>query len=221
MSLSPLPSLSGAGPAAAGATPAAGASDPNGQDRFLKMLVAQMKNQDPLNPMDNAQVTSQMAQINAVVGIERVNASVQSLLAQLTQGQALQGAALVGREVLVEGDTMRLDAAGTGRAAIELAGGAERVSVEVLGPGGQVLDTLALGALGEGRHHFAWRAGEGAAAAGTTVSFRVTALSGTVAIPFASYARETVGAVAAGAAGLELDLADGRTVPYSKVRTVV
>ena len=43
------------------------------QDRFLKLLVAQMQNQDPLNPMDNAQVTSQMAQINTVSGIEKLN----------------------------------------------------------------------------------------------------------------------------------------------------
>ena len=43
-------------------------------DRFLKLLVAQMQNQDPLNPMDNAQVTSQMAQINTVTGIDKLNA---------------------------------------------------------------------------------------------------------------------------------------------------
>ena len=43
------------------------------EDRFLKLLVAQMQNQDPLNPMDNAQVTSQMAQINTVSGIDKLN----------------------------------------------------------------------------------------------------------------------------------------------------
>ena len=53
---------------------AASASDATGTaDRFLKLLVAQMKNQDPLNPMDNAQVTSQMAQINTVTGIDKLN----------------------------------------------------------------------------------------------------------------------------------------------------
>ena len=48
-------------------------------DRFLKLLVAQMQNQDPLNPMDNAQVTSQMAQINTVTGIDKLNTTVQGL----------------------------------------------------------------------------------------------------------------------------------------------
>src|SRR6185295_9765523 len=57
-------------------------------DRFLKLLVAQMKNQDPLNPMDNAQVTSQMAQINTVTGIDKLNSTVAGLSAQFMQMQA-------------------------------------------------------------------------------------------------------------------------------------
>ncbi|HEY4958521.1 MAG TPA: flagellar hook capping FlgD N-terminal domain-containing protein, partial [Caldimonas sp.] len=51
-------------------------------DRFLKLLVAQMQNQDPLSPMDNAQVTSQMAQINTVTGIDQLNTTVQGLSSQ-------------------------------------------------------------------------------------------------------------------------------------------
>ena len=52
---------------------AAPTTNAGSEDRFLKLLVAQMQNQDPLNPMDNAQVTSQMAQINTVSGIEKLN----------------------------------------------------------------------------------------------------------------------------------------------------
>src|SRR5678815_4078393 len=70
-------------------------------DRFLKLLVAQMKNQDPLNPMDNAQVTSQMAQINTVTGIDKLNSTVAGLSAQFMQMQAMQGASLVGHDVIV------------------------------------------------------------------------------------------------------------------------
>src|SRR4051812_49353130 len=69
-------------------------------DRFMKLLVAQMKNQDPLNPMDNAQVTSQMAQISTVTGIDKLNSSVQGLSTQFIQMQALQSAALVGSDVI-------------------------------------------------------------------------------------------------------------------------
>ena len=54
-------------------------------ERFLKLLVAQMQNQDPLSPMDNAQVTSQMAQINTVSGIEKLNTTVEGLNNQFVQ----------------------------------------------------------------------------------------------------------------------------------------
>ncbi len=79
-------------------------------DKFLKMLVAQMQNQDPLNPMDNAQVTSQMAQINTVSGLEQVNTSVLSLNSQLLQMQALQGATLVNRPVTLAGNQLSVEA---------------------------------------------------------------------------------------------------------------
>ena len=49
------------------------------QDRFLKLLVAQLNNQDPLNPMDNAQMTTQMAQINTVSGIQELNATLKGM----------------------------------------------------------------------------------------------------------------------------------------------
>jgi flagellar basal-body rod modification protein FlgD len=67
---------------------------PPAADRFLTMLVTQLQNQDPLNPMDNAQVTSQMAQINAVTGLEKVNESVKALGTQFAAdaGDAGRGA---------------------------------------------------------------------------------------------------------------------------------
>ena len=73
------------------------------QDRFLKLLVAQINNQDPLNPMDNAQMTSQMAQINTVSGIQELNATLKGMADQMSATQSLQGATLIGREALVEG----------------------------------------------------------------------------------------------------------------------
>src|SRR3954466_7581480 len=93
---------------AVNSTPAVSqADDPAASsDRFLKLLVAQMQNQDPLNPMDNAQVTSQMAQINTVSGIDKLNTTVQGLQSQFVQMQALQGATLVGHDVVVAGNKL-------------------------------------------------------------------------------------------------------------------
>ena len=83
--------------ALAGLSGPSAAKKDDGTDRFLKLLVTQMRNQDPLNPMDNAQVTSQLAQINTVTGIERLNESIKGMSGQMFQSQALQGASLIGR----------------------------------------------------------------------------------------------------------------------------
>ena len=116
-------------------------------DRFLKLLVTQMKNQDPLNPMDNAQVTSQMAQISTVSGIEKLNTTVGALNGQFMQMQALQGASLVGHNVTLQGN--RLDiVSGTGVGGFGLASAADHVQVEVVNPAGQTVETLHLRAVG-------------------------------------------------------------------------
>ena len=110
-----------------------------------------MQNQDPLNPMDNAQITSQMAQINTVSGIEKLNTTVEGLNAQFVQMQALQGAALVGRDVTLEGNGLWIEN-GVGVGAFDLTGAADNVKVEVLDASGRVAETLQLGAAGAGRH---------------------------------------------------------------------
>src|SRR5512137_2244751 len=128
-------------------------------DRFLKLLVAQMQNQDPLSPMDNAQVTSQMAQINTVSGIEKLNATVQALSGQFMQMQVLQGANLVGRDVIVPGSRLSI-IDGVGQGGYQIDAAADSVKVEVLSASGQVLDTLDLGAQGSGMHSFDWVVGK-------------------------------------------------------------
>lgn len=168
------------------------ADDPGSTERFLKMLVTQLQNQDPLNPMDNAQITSQIAQINAVTGLEKVNSSIQSLSGQFLQMQMMQGAGLIGREVMVQGDEITV-AGGVGRGAVELAGSATSVKVEVLGAGEKVVDTLDLGALEGGRTAFEWNPGTLDAGAGYT--FRVTAVNGKEAVSSRTLAIDRVQSV--------------------------
>ena len=144
---------------ATGNTAAIGnANEAGSQDRFLKLLVTQMQNQDPLNPMDNAQVTTQIAQINTVSGIEKLNSTVGGLSAQFTQMQALQGAALVGRDVVVPGNRLNVTD-GIGQGGFELSGSADAVKAEVVSASGEVLDTIELGAQSSGVHSFGWPAG--------------------------------------------------------------
>ncbi|HJV60531.1 MAG TPA: flagellar hook assembly protein FlgD [Albitalea sp.] len=200
-------------------TPAAsavtGAGDASSADRFLKLLVAQMQNQDPLNPMDNAQVTSQMAQINTVNGIQQLNTTVKSLSSQFTQMQALQGAALVGRDVVVPGNQLDLSN-GAGQGGFELTSPADNVKVEILNAGGHVIDTMQLGAQSAGMQGFTWDASK--AGTDTNLTFRVTATSGATTLSSTALMRDRVLAVSTGGDTLTLELARSGSTPYSGIK---
>jgi len=184
-------------------------------DRFLKLLVTQMQNQDPLNPMDNAQITSQMAQINTVNGVENLNTTVQALNTQFVQMQALQGASLVGHEVTLQGNRLAL-ADGEGEGGYELAGKASAVKLEILSAAGRVVDTVQLGAQEAGRHDFSWPATD--VAAGTELRFRITATSGTNAVTSTLLMRDKVEAVTTKNGSLVIQTQNSGDVAYSDVK---
>lgn len=194
-----------------------GAQKDDGTDRFLKLLVTQMRNQDPLNPMDNAQVTSQLAQINTVTGIERLNESLKSLSGQMFQSQALQGASLIGRDVLLEGNRLHV-ADGKAVAGFELASAADAVKVEILSPAGRVIDTLQLGAQNAGRNGFEWQPPAGASTDGLT--FRVVAGSGANALTATPLMTDRVNAVSTSGGALQLELAKSGSTPYGLVKAI-
>jgi flagellar basal-body rod modification protein FlgD len=215
-SANPFAALSGSSASSSSST----SSDKNKQvateDRFLTLLVAQMQNQDPLNPMDNAQVTSQIAQINTVTGLDKLNTAVAGLSTQFVQMQALQGASLVNRSVVVEGNRLVEGSASNKLAgSLELAGAAERVQVQILDSAGTVLDTLQLGAQTAGRHSFEWTQPSGTAAGQT---FRLTASSGSTQVTATPLTSDTVTAVSTSGQSLQLQLASSGLVSYSAVK---
>ncbi len=200
-----------------GSVAASAANDAGSADRFLKLLVTQMQNQDPLNPMDNAQITSQMAQINTVTGLQTLNTSVQGLGAQFMQMQALQGAALVGNEVTLQGNRMAVNAdTGQGLAGFELGVPADAVKVEILNPAGRVVDTQNLGALGSGRHDITWDARN--APPGLDYRFRITATAGAQTVATTPLMRDQVQAVSASGSGLVLSTLFSGDVAYGDVK---
>jgi flagellar basal-body rod modification protein FlgD len=197
----------------------AGSSDAASADRFLKLLVTQLQNQDPLNPMDNAELTSQMAQINTVTGLESVNKSIQALNTQFVQMQALQGATLIGRDVTVEGKQLTIAADGSAEAGFALAGPADKVQVDILNGAGQVVDTMQLGTLESGRHGFEWDASKHPDAGSYT--FRVTASLGAAAVDSTPLMLDRVTSVALdGASGLMLTLERSGSVAYGDVHAL-
>lgn len=190
------------------------------QERFLKLLVAQINNQDPMSPMDNAQMTSQMAQINTVSGIQQVNQTLTSMAAQFTAMQVLQGTSMVGHNVLTAGSTLVPDpSTGMAAGAFDLAGAATAVKVEILAPSGQVLDTVNMGALPQGRQAFQWNA---ASYQGTgSPSFRVTATSGKQAVASTSLVSEQVVSVGAVNGAMSIQLQSGKSVGYTDIAAIL
>lgn len=125
------------------------------QDRFLTMLVAQMKNQDPLNPMDNAQVTSQMAQLSTVNGISQMNNTMNSVLSAFSGMQSLQSASLVGRNALVPGAEFKLTN-GVAKGGFVLDQDSISTTMSVLNKSGATVYTADLGQMSAGTHTIAW-----------------------------------------------------------------
>lgn len=125
------------------------------QDYFLKLLVAQMNNQDPLNPLDSAQMTSQLAQLNTVTGINNLATKLDSLLGAQNTAQGLQATALVGHGVLGEGNKLSL-VDGKAVAGVELASGVDSLTVVVKDSTGKVIHTQDLGKQDAGVVEFGW-----------------------------------------------------------------
>jgi len=187
-------------------------------EQFLKLLVTQLKNQDPLNPVDNAQMTSQMAQISTVGGIQSLNTSVNGLNTSLLQMQAVQGAALVGRDVTLPGKLISV-AHGAAGGLFDVSAAADTVRIDVLNAAGVKVDSLSLGAQSAGQHSFSWPNGSGTSPS-DGYSFQVYASSGADAVVSTTLMRDKVQAISTSGGALTLDLARSGKIPYTAVTAI-
>ena len=210
-----------------GAKAAASDKTTEASDRFLKLLVTQMQNQDPLNPMDNAQVTSQMAQISTVTGIEKLNTTMGGVTDGFSQMQLLQGASLVGHQVLVEGKQL---VAGTVKAAdgtsstvasgaFDLSGSAANVNIDVINAAGKVVDTISQTSQTAGLHSFQWTVPSTMSSDGLT--FKVSAKNGSTIVSHTSLMNDQVDAISNSNGTLNLELRNSGSTAYSKIKVVV
>ncbi len=212
-------SSSSATTATSGTLASASTSAQDQSDRFLKLLVAQLNNQDPMNPMDNSQMTSQIAQINTVSGIQQLNTSIQSMAAQYTSMQVMQGASMIGHQVVANGSNMSINA-GVGTAAVSLDADASSVQVQVLSPGGQLVDQIDMGALTAGTHNIQWDASK--YIAGGTPTFSVTAKQGSATVTATPLVRDTIASVGTDASNaMSLTLKSGSSIKYDAIKSIL
>ena len=190
-------------------------------DRFLALLVAQMKNQDPLNPLDNAQVTSQMAQLSTVQGIENMNKSLEALIASLGTNQMAQAANLIGRGVLVPGDSIRpaelQDIIG-----FDLSRPADNVKIDIFNASGTLVRSIDYGPREAGINVMAWDGlnADGEAVPDGNYSFRVNAVQGGQLVPSTALHLGLVTSVSQDSRGVLLNLVGNGQASYADVRQI-
>lgn len=193
------------------------------QDRFLTLLVTQLKNQDPLNPLDNAQMTSQLAQINTISGIEKLNTTLGQMLDIYNNGQSMQAAEMIGKYVLVPGKGLPLQG-GVAAGGAMLAQAADKVTVSVVDAAGAVLQTQELGARQAGSFTFTWdgKKSDGSTAADGNYSFKVTATRGNDKVSVDPLQVGMVNAVVrSGSSGFVLDLGALGNVAFKDVQQIL
>ena len=194
------------------------------QDRFMTLLVTQLKNQDPLNPMDNAQMTSQMAQINTVTGIDKLNTTLQALTASMTPNQTIQAAGMIGHGVLVGGSGVDIAAAGgVGLGGFSLPSSVDSAKVSIYDKSGALVNTLDLGPQAAGIVKWQWNGTDstGAAMPAGHYTFKVTAALGGNAVTATNLQYGVVNSVTQGTTGLLLSVGSMQDVALSAVQQIL
>jgi flagellar basal-body rod modification protein FlgD len=188
------------------------------QDRFMTLLVTQMKNQDPLNPMDNAQVTSQMAQLNTVTGINKLNETMSSLISSVQLGQSYQATSMIGHSVLVSGNNLTHSETG-GYFGVNVPNGADTVTVNIKDGAGQTVRTLSFGKQEVGVNALSWdgKTNDGVVAPSGNYTYEITAKIGDTATTSTPLSLAQVQSVSNGSSGIKLNLSNNTAVAVSDV----
>jgi flagellar basal-body rod modification protein FlgD len=192
------------------------------QNRFMTLLVTQMKNQDPLNPLDNAQVTSQLAQLSTVTGINKLNTTLESMMSQSQASQSLQASSMIGHTVLVAGNKVELYA-GKGVFAVDLPSTADSVKVTIRDSTGAAVRTLSLGQQATGVLQLPWNGttDSGSAAADGGYTFEVKAMLAGKAVDATALSYGAVSSVSTNSSsGVQLNLGNMGAVSLSDIKQI-
>lgn len=191
------------------------------QDRFMTLLVTQMKNQDPLNPMDNAQVTSQMAQLNTVTGINKLNETMSSLIGSVQLGQSYQATSMIGRNVLVEGKTLTHTETG-GYFGVNVPNGADSLSVAIKNGSGATIRTLTFGEQDAGVNALSWdgKMDDGTVAPSGDYTYEITAKTGDNTVKSTALSLAQVQSVTTSTSGAKLNLSNNTSVAIADIQEI-
>lgn len=146
--------------------PATGGTKPLGKDDFLRLLITQLKNQDPLNPLDQNQFLAQTAQFTSLEHLQNIRSGLDALAATASGSALVQGASLLGRTVSATGREIERTGRGTTSLPFTVDGGAGAVTIEVLDGNGGLARRLTADVPAAGAYSVTW---DGRDTAGATL----------------------------------------------------
>ncbi|HEY6880423.1 MAG TPA: FlgD immunoglobulin-like domain containing protein [Polyangiales bacterium] len=153
------------------------------KDDFMKLLVAQLKNQDPNNPVDTKEMVTQLSQLTSVEQLQAMSAKLDTLTAATNSSAANSSSTLIGKTVSGVADTVHLDSTGTASGAVKLSQDAAKVTVSVVNAAGRVVRSFDLTKKGAGMQPIEWDgatdSGERAAAGNYTFQVAAKDANGT------------------------------------------
>lgn len=127
-----------------------------GQDAFLRLMITQLENQNPLEPQKNSEFVAQLAQFSSVEGLQNLNSTVSGLVSDFQSSRALQATSMVGRAVTVPAEQSYLAEGGAIFGSMDLPASTGALSMRVYNEAGQLVWQRELGAQEAGELTFAW-----------------------------------------------------------------
>ncbi len=131
-------------------------NDELGQKAFLKLMITQLENQDPLSPQENSEFIAQLAQFSSVESLDKLNNNFDSFTSSFIGNQALQASSLVGRTVTVPTEVTRLNEGSYVNAVIDVPSSVGELSLDIFDSSGALVEEISLGTQPEGELNLRW-----------------------------------------------------------------
>ncbi|NOQ78669.1 MAG: hypothetical protein GQ546_04645 [Gammaproteobacteria bacterium] len=194
------------------------------EDQFMQLLIAQLKNQDPLEPQENGEFLSQLAQFETAAGAEELQKSFDNFSANMMSASALQASSLVGRSVLAPGGIAQLEAGQNVTGQVDLSSSTTNLTLEITDAAGQLVKTIPMGTQAAGEVNFSW---DGTDQNGNYLppgGYRVQAIadvgSEQIAQEVLVSAKVDSVTIGQGGQGMQLNLAGLGSIDFSAVREI-
>ena len=192
-----------------------------GQEDFINLMITQLRNQDPFEPLQSGEFIGQLAQFGTVSGISELQNSVSELASSLISNQTLQATNLIGKNALVPSDSLTLTEGEAVKGAIATNEPTNNVTVSVFDAAGNLVSSIPIGVVNEGLREFSWdgRDASGNQAPAGEYFFSVVGGQGEDSIALETFAFKKIESISLGdnASSISLNIEDGNELQISEV----